>query len=212
MVASLLAVHRCLFSKNDMIFRSHTHTTLLATGLIALALIGACGKAPGPAASVVPPSDHATLSAQVDDAVVTSGVKKALLAEPTIKSFDLQVETQNGIVQLSGFVKDQAQIDKALEITRSVADVISVENGISLKGSASTVATKIDDAAVTARVKAALLADADVKSFDISVLTFKGEVQLTGFVKNKRQIVLATQIAGAAKGASSVKNELMVKQ
>lgn len=195
-----------------MTFHSHTHTTLLATGLTALALLGACGKTSEPAAAVVPPSDHATLSAQVDDAVVTSGVKKALLAEPTIKSFDLQVETQNGIVQLSGFVKDQAQIDKALAVTRSVADVISVENGISLKGSSSSVATKIDDAAVTARVKAALLANADIKSFDISVLTFKGEVQLTGFVNNKSQIVLATKIAGAAKGASSVKNELMVKQ
>ena len=195
-----------------MTFHRPIDVFFLATGLTALALLGACGKAPEPVAAVVSPSEHATLSAQVDDAVVTSGVKKALLAEPTIRSFDLQVETQNGTVQLSGFVKDQAQIDKALEVTRSVADVISVENGISLKGSSSTVATKIDDAAVTARVKAALLADADVKSFDISVLTFKGEVQLTGFVNNKSQIDLATKIAGAAKGASSVKNELMVKQ
>jgi hyperosmotically inducible protein len=44
------------------------------------------------------------------------------------------------------------------------------------------------------------------------VVTFKGEVQLTGFVNNQSQIDLAAQIASAADGASGVKNELMVKQ
>jgi len=81
-----------------------------------------------------------------------------------------------------------------------------------LKGSPSTVGTKIDDATVTGRVKTALLADAAIKSFDISVVTYKGEVQLTGFVNNQSQIDAAVQIAGATQGATSVKNELMVKQ
>ena len=72
--------------------------------------------------------------------------------------------------------------------------------------------TKIDDASVTGRVKTALLADPDIKSFDISVVTFKGEVQLTGFVNNQGQIDQAKKIASAAEGATSVKNELMVKQ
>ncbi|MNY74354.1 Osmotically-inducible protein Y precursor [compost metagenome] len=72
--------------------------------------------------------------------------------------------------------------------------------------------TKIDDASVTGRVKTALLADPDIKSFDISVVTFKGEVQLTGFVNNQGQIDQASKLAGVAEGASSVKNELMVNQ
>ena len=195
-----------------MTLRSFPHNAFIVTGSTALVLLGACGEAPEPPAPVDSPANHATLSSQVNDAVVTSGVKKALLAEPTIDSLDLQVETQNGIVQLSGFVKDQAQIDKALAIAREVAGVTSVENGVTLKGSPTTVGTKIEDAAVTARVKTALLANADIKSFDISVLTFKGEVQLTGFVNKQSQIELATKIARAAEGASGVKNELMVKQ
>lgn len=190
-----------------------SHTALLATGLTALALLGACSKAPEPAAVLVPQANNTTtLGSQVDDAVVTSSVKKALLADPTINSFDLQVETRDGTVQLSGFVDDQAQIAKALAITHAVAGVKMVENGVTLKGSSSTVGTKIDDATVTGRVKTALLADAAIRSFDISVVTFKGEVQLTGFVNNQTQIALAAQIAGATEGASSVKNELMVKQ
>ncbi len=201
-----------LFPKIPMILLKPTHTALLASGLTALALLGACGKAPEPAAAVIPPTDNTTLGSQVDDAVVTSGVKKALLADPTINSFDLQVETRNGIVQLSGFVNDQAQIAQALALTLAVAGVKTVENGVTLKGSPSTVGTKIDDATVTGRVKTALLADPDIKSFDISVVTFKGEVQLTGFVNNQSQIDLAAKLAGAAEGATSVKNELMLKQ
>jgi hyperosmotically inducible protein len=189
-----------------------THTALLASGLTALALLGACSKAPEPAAITAPPTDNTTLGSQVDDAVVTSGVKKALLADPTINSFDLQVETRNGIVQLSGFVNDQAQIAQALAITHAVAGVKTVENGVTLKGSPSTVGTKIDDATVTGRVKTVLLADPDIKSFDISVVTFKGEVQLTGFVNTQSQIDLAAKLAGATEGATRVKNELMLKQ
>lgn len=192
--------------------KTQTSRLLLGTALTAIAttlLIG-CNRAPESApVTLAPPS---TVGTQVDDAVITSSVKYALLADPTIKSFDIQVETRKGIVQLSGFVDSQAQIDQALALTRSVAGVTEVENGVTLKGTPSTMGTKIDDATVTGRVKTALLADPDIKSFDISVLTFKGEVQLTGFVNNQGQIDQATQIARATEGASSVKNELSIKQ
>jgi hyperosmotically inducible protein len=90
--------------------------------------------------------------------------------------------------------------------------VTEVENGISLKGVPTTVGEKIDDTVVTTRVKTALLADPDIKSFDISVLTFNGEVQLSGFVNNQGQIDQAVRIASATEGATGVKNELTIKQ
>lgn len=180
-----------------------------ALAAIAGLLIG-CNKAPDAAPDTpVPPI---TVGTQVDDAVVTTSVKSALLADATINSLDLQVETRKGTVQLSGFVDSQSQIDKALAVTRSVAGVTAVENGVTLKGSPSTMGTKIDDASVTGRVKTALLADPDIKSFDISVVTFKGEVQLTGFVNSQGQIDQAAKIARAAEGASGVKNELTIKR
>ena len=192
--------------------KTHPSRLLLGTALTAIAatLLMGCNKAPEAApVTLVPPI---TMGTQVDDSVITSGVKSALLGDVLVKSFDLQVETRKGTVQLSGFVDSQAQIDQALALTRGVAGVTEVENGVTLKGTPSTVGTKIDDANVTGRVKTALLADPDIKSFDISVVTFKGEVQLTGFVNNQAQIDQAKKIASAAEGASSVKNELMVKQ
>jgi len=191
-----------------------THSSHLCLGsvlaAIATTMLIGCNKAPEAETSAPVPST--TLGTQVDDAVITASVKSALLADPDIKSFDLQVETRKGTVQLSGFVDSQAQIDQALAVTRSVAGVTEVENGVTLKGTPSTMGTKIDDATVTGRVKTALLADPDIKSFDISVVTFKGEVQLTGFVGNQGQIDRAIEIARATEGASSIKNELRIKQ
>lgn len=183
----------------------------LATSITALAALGACSKSVEPEV-VAAPAPPMTLGTQVDDAVITSSVKSVLVADDLVKSLDLQVETRKGVVQLSGFVDSQAQIDQAVALTRAVAGVTDVENGVTLKGSPSSVGTKIDDTAVTGRVKTALLADPAIKSFDISVLTFKGEVQLTGFVNNQEQIEQAGKLARAAEGATGVKNELMVKQ
>ena len=163
---------------------------LLGTALttIAASLLIGCNKAPEAAPAVLSPP--ITVGTVVDDSVITSTVKTALLADPAIKSLDLQVETRKGTVQLSGFVDSQSQIDQALAVTRSVAGVTEVENGVTLKGTPSTVGTKVDDAVITSSVKTALLAEPGIKSFDISVLTYKGEVQLTGFVNNQGQICL----------------------
>jgi hyperosmotically inducible periplasmic protein len=189
-----------------------TSRLLPGTALIALAttLLMACNKAPE--AEPVTAAPSTTMGTQLDDTVITSSVKSALLADPAIKSFDLQVETRKGTVQLSGFVDSQMQIDQALAVTRAVAGVIRVENGVTLKGAPSTMGSKIDDATVTGRVKSALLAESEVKSFDISVITLNGEVQLSGFVGNQGQIDKAVQIARATEGATGVKNELKIKQ
>jgi hyperosmotically inducible periplasmic protein len=182
----------------------------MALMALASAMLLACNKAPDAALSE-PVAGTTTMGTQIDDTAITTSVKTALLADPGIKSFDLQVETRKGTVQLSGFVDNQAQIDQALALTRAVNGVTAVENGVSVKGSPSTAGTMVDDATVTGRVKSALLADPAIKSLDIGVLTFKGEVQLTGFVNDQAQIDQAARIAGAAEGASSVKNELKVK-
>ena len=75
-----------------------------------------------------------------------------------------------------------------------------------------TVGMQVDDTVITTSVKTALLADPDIKSLDISVQTVKGEVQLSGVVNNQSQIDQASQIARNTRGASSVKNELRIKQ
>ncbi|MEO8754333.1 MAG: BON domain-containing protein [Casimicrobiaceae bacterium] len=69
----------------------------------------------------------------VDDTVVTTKVKAAILNEPTLKSAEINVETFKGIVQLSGFVSSMVAENKAVEVTRTVAGVKSVKNDMRLK-------------------------------------------------------------------------------
>jgi osmotically-inducible protein OsmY len=69
----------------------------------------------------------------IDNAVITTKVKAAIFNEPTLKSFEINVETFKGTVQLSGFVNSQANIDKAVEVVRQVKGVKSVKNDMQLK-------------------------------------------------------------------------------
>ena len=69
----------------------------------------------------------------VDDAVITTKVKAAILNEPTLKSAEINVETFKGVVQLSGFVTSQAAESKAIEVARTVGCVKSVKNDMRLK-------------------------------------------------------------------------------
>ncbi|MBS1208145.1 MAG: transporter [Proteobacteria bacterium] len=69
----------------------------------------------------------------VDDSVITTKVKAAILGESTLKSAEINVETFKGTVQLSGFVSTQTQVNKAVEVTRQVSGVKSVRNSMHVK-------------------------------------------------------------------------------
>jgi hyperosmotically inducible protein len=69
----------------------------------------------------------------IDDSVITTKVKAAILNEPTLKSAEINVETFKGVVQLSGFVNSQSDINKAVEITQGIKGVTSVNNSMRLK-------------------------------------------------------------------------------
>ena len=69
----------------------------------------------------------------VDDKVVTTKVKTALLNDPEVKGLQVNVETFNGVVQLSGFVDKPEQIPRATEVTKGVEGVKSVKNDLNVR-------------------------------------------------------------------------------
>ena len=69
----------------------------------------------------------------------------------------------------------------------------------------------VDDSAITTKVKAAILNEPTLKVFQINVETFKGDVQLSGFVDSARSVSKAGEVARSVKGVRSVKNNLIVK-
>lgn len=74
-----------------------------------------------------------TTGQYIDDSVITTQIKSQLLTEPRLKSAEIKVKTHKGIVQLSGFVTSQADINRAVEIANSIKGVSSVKNDMRLK-------------------------------------------------------------------------------
>jgi len=69
----------------------------------------------------------------------------------------------------------------------------------------------VDDTVITTKVKAAIFNEPSLKSAEINVETFKGTVQLSGFVSSRADINKAVEVARGVKGVTSVKNDMRVK-
>ncbi len=162
-------------------------------------------------AAAAPPAGT-TIGTEIDDSVISTRVKSVLLADPDIKGFDFKIATRKGEVQLSGFVDNQSQIERALAVTQAVPGVKGIDNKVSLKAAPTSIGNKVDDGIVTAQVKAALLAEASIKSRDIAVVTRQGVVQLSGFVDNQTQIARAIEVTHGVAGVSNVSNEMSIKK
>ena len=103
-----------------------------------------------------------------------------------------------------------------LKLNRIIALLVCLVFLLSFMGCASTRTSEgtggyVDDSAITTKVKSAILMDSSLKVMQINVETFKGEVQLSGFVDSAKSATKATEVARGIKGVVKVKNDLIVK-
>ncbi|TDX99316.1 BON domain-containing protein [Thiohalophilus thiocyanatoxydans] len=97
-----------------------------------------------------------------------------------------------------------------------IATLVSGAGLVTLAGCAPTekregTAEYVDDTWITTKVKAAIFNDSSLKSSEINVETFKGVVQLSGFVNSREDVNKAVEVAREVKGVVSVKNDMQVK-
>lgn len=101
----------------------------LAYGVLTMALalgpVGACGGGGGSAAKPV--------SATLDDATITTRVKTALLNDPNVGAQQIDVNASEGVVTLSGVVKSQAEVERAVELSRKIGGVKDVKTTLEVK-------------------------------------------------------------------------------
>ncbi|MDC8760064.1 BON domain-containing protein [Janthinobacterium fluminis] len=103
-----------------------------------------------------------------------------------------------------------------MKIAKKIATGLFVASLFAIAGCASTPTREgtgeyIDDTVLTAKVKASIFNEPTLKSTEINVETFKGTVQLSGFVAQPSDISKAGEIARGVKGVMSVKNDIRVK-
>ena len=185
------------------------------------------------------------------DAGITGKVKSKLAADDTVKAYQIDVDTKDKIVTLSGNVDSQAAKDQAVALARGTEGVADVVDNITLAGGSAAMpgenpmgtadpnagmapapggegdaamggnapnpepdrapGTVMDDAAITAAVKAKLLADPTVGGLKIDVDTREGVVYLTAdHMKNQGEIDLAIKLAKETSGVKSVESKMVV--
>ena len=109
-----------------------TTTSLLVAAVLAAGAMG-CSSSPdkGPTETTA-----ANAGRVVDDSVITGKVKSALIADPTTKAYQINVETFQGTVQLQGFVDSTEARSRAVEVARNVEGVKDVKNSLQIRDTA----------------------------------------------------------------------------
>lgn len=167
--------------------------TLIGVGLLAVA---------GCSSSMVPKAtQHA-------DSGITSVIEASLQANDKVKAKQVEVQTREGVVFLTGVVDTEEARREAGRVAWRTEGVDGVENDLTV--GERTVGSWIDDVTISSKVKSKLIASSEIKSGDIDVSSSQGVVTLIGRVNSKVMKSDAERIARGTQGVKDVVNELNV--
>lgn len=153
------------------------------------------------------------------DAGITTAVKSKLAADDTVKASQIDVDTRDKVVTLSGNVDTETMKTRAMEIARKTSGVTAVNDNLLVHETAAALPpaepdpqrVALTDPALTASVKTKLLANPDVSGLRIDVDTRDGVVTLTGTVSTPGQKAEALRVARDTDGVKSVEDRLTVR-
>jgi hyperosmotically inducible periplasmic protein len=160
------------------------------------------------------------------DSGISTSVKSKLVADDVVKARNIDVDTKDRVVTLTGTVQSPTEENRALEIARNTKGVADVIDRMSVAagepGAAPTtgldsaparsVGGAIGDATISSDVKARLLADADISALKIDVDTRDRVVTLTGIVNSPAQKSRAVELAGKADNVARVEDNLLIQE
>jgi len=152
--------------------------------------------------------------AEHSDAWIGLKVKTALLFHRNVRATKTDVNVTDGIVSLSGKASSMAQKELTTEYAKDVEGVKAVKNEMTVAKIPAkpdeTLGEKIDDASITAQVKASLLSHRSTSALKTKVETTDGVVTLSGIAKNAAEKSLVTKLATDIDGVSSVVNNMTI--
>lgn len=171
--------------------------------------IAAAATLAGPATAA--DSAARTVGTVIDDAAITASIKTRLTVEQDTKARQINVETQKGIVQLNGFVDSSEARIAAEKIAADTDGVTTVRNNLEVRPADRAAETVIDDAMITGKVEAALVADKRTSAMRVDIETHDGAVQLSGFAKTQAEKDAAVDVTRTVTGVRTVKNSIDVR-
>ncbi|WP_428310798.1 BON domain-containing protein [Hydrocarboniphaga sp.] len=201
--------------------------SLMIAGIAATLGVAACNRNDGQmtdGAAADAPKESASIGAAMDDTAITAKVKQRLASDERMETAKIDVETNNGVVTLTGSAPSGDAKKAAEELARNVAEVQGIDNKIAAPGAmddlsakaenaADKAGTEISDATITTKVKAQFAADDMVKATAINVDTDNGVVTLKGEVASAAAQKRAIDITKKIDGVKSVDDdELKISQ
>ena len=154
--------------------------------------------------------DERSIGTVIDDKAIEGKIKYELLRDPMVKGLDISVYVFLGKAYLVGIVETDAKKDRAVAIAESVQGVTSVTTYL-LDKKASTVGKAVDDVTISAKIKAKMIGDKEMKATQVSVKTVLGHVVLLGIVGSQKDANKAVQYAKGVENVQKVKSFIRVK-
>ena len=153
--------------------------------------------------------------AEHSDGWINTKVKTTLLFHRNVSASGTEVSLKNGIVSLRGEARSEAQKELTTEYARDVEGVIEVKNEMTVatspEKSPETIGELIDDASITAQVRASLMSHRSTSALKTKVQTTDGVVTLNGRAKNAAEKSLVTKLVTDIDGVKSVVNNMTVE-
>ena len=154
-------------------------------------------------------TDERSTGRQVDDAAITAKVEAGMVRDATVKARDIDVDTVNGVVYLTGFVDSVAERERAEAIAHAVTGVVGVRND--LRVGSRSVGQVLDDKNLGVRIKTKLIAEPGIRSLNVDVDVYRGVVHLTGAVESAAQKTKVLELARSTPGTVRIVDNLQIK-
>ena len=173
----------------------HVHRKIRLGLLMGSALLFACMLAGRP-----------VQAQSVTDADITMAVERELLHDPGVEAQRVDVQTEQGLVELSGMVNNILARDRAARVARTVKGVRRVVNEIEVQP------PSLSDQSIRENVKSALFHDPATESFEVTVRVDRGKVTLDGVVESHLEKELTAKVAKGVDGVVAVNNRIETKK
>ncbi len=152
--------------------------------------------------SIIKQNDELSDESKPGDQSITQFIQTELIVQDGVNWNDVDVETQEGIVTLSGEVDNILEKDRSINIAKSIKGVRAVVDKLKIRK------TDISDQQLKNDVESALLIDPATDSYELEIEVQDGEVTLSGKVDSWQEKQLAAKVAKGVKGVQALQNEI----
>ena len=190
-------------------------SVILTAGLVFLSISYGCSPASvlasGGATTMVIAEGDKSLGTAIDDATIKLNISRKFLTSGNNLFIDIDTSVVEGMVLLTGIVKNQESRIEALKIVWEVGGVKEVINEIEI-GDKTSIKEYANDVWITTQIKALAAKDIGLRSISYNIETIRGKVFLAGITSRPEQLETLVDITKSVKGVNEVVNYVVIKE